>query len=97
MTVSPDVTVAIRNLAERVDPDGSRTMWFVFGSSALEHRSPADVDLMVVCDRDDTADEVRRAVDVDKFAPLPIHLSIFTVAEEEEIGAVKQREAVRVA
>lgn len=97
MTVASELTQAIQRIAQSIDPDRSRTSWYVFGSSALGHSTPSDVDLMVICDGDGTADTVRRAVDADRLAPLPIHLSIFTVAEENEIGAIERREAQRIA
>ena len=42
------------------------------------------------------ADAVRRAVDVDQFAR-PIHLSVFTEAEEAEIHFVEKQGCVQVA
>lgn len=97
MSVASELKNSIQSIAQGVDPDSSRTSWYVFGSRAHGHPEPSDIDLMVICDDDSTADSVRRAVDIDRAAPLSIHLSIFTVAEEKEIDAIAHREAQRIA
>ncbi len=97
MTVASELTNSIQRIAQSIDPNKSRTSWYVFGSCAIGHPAPSDIDLMVICDEDSTADSVRRVVDADQSAPLAIHLSIFTIAEENEIGAIARREAQRIA
>lgn len=90
-----ELVCSIRDLAKQINAHIGGANWYLFGSASEELSNAFDIDLAVVCRTDSMADVVRRAVDVDQFAR-PIHLSIFTDAEEAEIGFVDKQGCIRV-
>ena len=92
---SDELFSAIRDLAVRTNANVGEANWYLFGSTQERLSDAADIDLLVICQTNDMADAVRRAVDVDELAR-PIHLSILTQAEEVEIRFVKRQGCIQV-
>lgn len=86
---------AIKDLAIRTNAKVGEANWYLFGSAREGLSNASDIDLVVVCRTHGMADAVRRAVDVDQFTR-PIHLSIFTHAEEAEIGFIEKQGCIQV-
>jgi hypothetical protein len=90
-----EMVSAIRDLAVRTNADVGEARWYLFGSARQDVRDALDIDLLVVCQTHDTADAIRRTVDVDQFAR-PMHLSILTQAEEAEVRFVENQACTQV-
>lgn len=69
-----------------VEAKGSQ--WHLFGSVDRDEPGAADVDLMILCESDNQADMLRRAIDLDAFA-LPIHLALLTFEEAAAVDAIR--------
>lgn len=82
------VIVSLRELAVSLGPKAERTQWHLFGSVDRDEPYAADIDLMILCNGDDQADTLRRAIDPDAFL-LPIHLALMTFDEAAEVDAVR--------
>jgi hypothetical protein len=90
-----ELVSTIKGLAVRINANVGEASWYLFGSAQEGLSNALDIDLLVVCQTDNIADAVRRAVDVDQFAR-PIHLSILTQAEEAEVRFVKAQGCIQV-
>jgi predicted nucleotidyltransferase len=86
---------AVADLAKEINASVGDANWYLFGSAQEGLRDASDIDLLVVCQTHAMADAIRRLVDEDKFAR-PIHLSIFTRAEEQEVRFVEKQGCVQV-
>lgn len=75
-----------------VTPNSS---WYYFGSILSDKTSIGDIDLLVVCDRDEDCQRIRL-----ELAPIcsrfPIHLQLMTVAEEKEVDFIRTVNAIKV-
>lgn len=78
--------------AEQLGPIQSDSEWYLFGS--VEKNSPQsfDIDVLILCQNDEQADNLRRAIDPDQF-PLPLDLSLMTFSEATQIDAVRSQNA----
>jgi predicted nucleotidyltransferase len=90
-----DLVTAVRDLAMKTNGNIGEANWYLFGSVQHGSSSPSDIDLLVVCRTNEMADAVRRSVDLDQLAR-PIHLSIFTQAEEAEVRFVDRQGCVKL-
>jgi hypothetical protein len=70
------------------------TEWYLFGSALVDPRA-ADIDLLVICKDDVTADLVRRTVDLDALPKL-IHLSLLTELENREIEFTTNQGCIKI-
>ena len=86
---------AVRDLAIRTNAQVGEASWFLFGSMLRASPDMSDIDIAVVCSTPGVADAVRRTVDVDQFAR-PIHLSIFTKAEDTEIRFTEKQGCIQI-
>ena len=93
--MSGDLVTAIRQLAETTNANVGDARWYWFGSAREDWSKAADIDLLVVCENHLLADKVRHFVDPDQLCR-PVHLSILTREEEEEIGFVKRQKCTRI-
>ena len=91
-----ELVPAVRELATRTNASVGQASWYLFGSAKKELSSASDIDMVVICQTHNTADAIRRAVNVDQFAR-PIHLSILTRAEEDELGFVDKQGCFQIA
>ena len=87
---------AIRDLAQRTNVFAGEARWYLFGSAKSSRSDIADIDLLVICDTSQMADAVRRLVDLDSLSR-PIHLSILTQAEQDEVSFVERQNCTRIA
>lgn len=70
--------------------------WYLFGSVDRNEVSAADIDLLILCQSDAQADEMRRLLAVDSL-PLPLHLSLMTFEEDAEVGATLLQRGTKIA
>ena len=82
------VVTSLRELAVSLGPDAEGSQWHLFGSVDRNELDAADIDLMILCNNDDQADTLRRAIDPDALA-LPLHLTLLTFDEAAEVEAVR--------
>lgn len=90
-----DLISAIKDLATGVTIGVGRADWYLFGSASAEVSKASDIDLVVICQSHAMADAIRRAVDRDQLER-PIHLSILTEEEEQEIHFVERQACIRI-
>lgn len=93
--MSDELIGALQGIATSANAIVGTASWYIFGSVIRDDADSADIDLLVVCQTSDMADSFRQTVDLDCLA-LPIHLSIFTEAEEAEIRFVERQSCMRV-
>lgn len=91
-----DLTSAIRGLAVKTNGHVGVANWYLFGSAQERFSNASDIDVLVVCETHEMADAVRRSIDVDQLTR-PIHLSILTQAEEDEVRFIERQGCVKVA
>jgi predicted nucleotidyltransferase len=82
------VVASLRSLAASLGPKAEGSQWHLFGSVDRGEQDAADIDLMILCNSDDQADVLRRAVDPDALE-LPLHIALLTFEEADEIEAVR--------
>jgi predicted nucleotidyltransferase len=90
-----DVVSVIKKLAISANARVGDANWYLFGSTQQGSPNTSDIDLVIVCQTHDMADAFRRDVDLDQLIR-PIHLTILTEAEEEEIRFVEKQGCVQV-
>jgi hypothetical protein len=90
-----ELVSAVKDLAVRTNARIGDLRWYVFGSAPGHLSAASDIDLLVICQTHMMADVVRQVVDLDQFGR-PIHLSILTKVEEEEVGFVESQRCVQV-
>ena len=93
--MSGELIAALRGVATSVNAQLGASSWYLFGSALRDERDANDIDLVIICPSHEIADSLRQAVDVDCL-PLPIHLSIFTEAEQAEIGFIETQGCVQI-
>ena len=81
------VVASLRELAVSLGPKADGTEWHLFGSVARDGPYAMDIDLMILCESDAQADELRRAINPDAL-DLPLHLALMTFDEAAEVDAV---------
>jgi predicted nucleotidyltransferase len=82
------VVTSLRELAVSLGSDAEGSQWHLFGSVDRDEPDATDIDLMILCNSDEQADTLRRAIDPDALA-LPLHLALLTFDEAAEIEAVR--------
>lgn len=85
----------IRELAKRTNVMAGDAEWFLFGSAKKCISEAQDIDLLIVCDTPEIADTIRRIVNLDTLER-PLHLSILTKSEEDEVHFVKRQNCIRI-
>lgn len=90
-----EAIAALREIAEQISQECIGSEWYLFGSVARGSATPSDIDLMILCVDNGQADALRNLIDQDVLA-LPIHLSLLTFEEAEEINAVKAQQAEKI-
>jgi predicted nucleotidyltransferase len=90
-----ELILAVADLAKEINANVGNANWYLFGSAQEDLTDASDIDLLVVCQTNGMADAIRRLVDEDKFVR-PIHLSIFTQAEEQEVRFVEKQGCIQV-
>lgn len=80
------------NIADRLGPIQSGSEWYLFGS--VEKNAPIsfDIDVLILCQNDEQADSLRRAIDPDQL-PLPLDLSLMTFTEAAQVDAIRSQNA----
>jgi predicted nucleotidyltransferase len=89
------IVASLRELALSLGPKADGTEWHLFGSVDRDSADAADTDLMILCQTDQQADELREAINPDAFLP-PLHLSLMTFREAAEIAAVDIQRSRRI-
>ena len=84
----------LREIAERVEAHGS-AFWFLFGSSTRSFSTAKDVDVLVVCDSEETADLARVELG-DLCLRFPVHPMLLTRTEEAELRFVSGEGCIQV-
>ena len=79
-------------VAEQLGPLQSGSEWYLFGSVERNFPQSFDIDVLILCQNDEQADNLRRAIDPDQF-PLPLDLSLMTFSEAAQVGAVQSQNA----
>ncbi len=79
-------------VAEQLGPIQSGSEWYLFGSVEKNFQQSFDIDVLILCQNDEQADNLRRAIDPDQF-PLPLDLSLMTFAEATQVDAVQSQNA----
>ena len=82
------VVTSLRSLAVSLGPEAEGSQWHLFGSVDRDEWDAADIDLMILCNSDDQADALRRAIDPDALE-LPLHMALMTFEEAAEVEAVR--------
>lgn len=82
------VVTSLRALAVSLGPKAEGSQWHLFGSVDRDEQDAEDIDLMILCNSDDQADDLRRAIDPDALE-LPLHMALMTFEEAAEIEAVR--------
>lgn len=81
------VVTSLRELASSLGTKAEGSQWHLFGSVDRDEQDAEDIDLMILCNSDDQADALRRAIDPDALEP-PLHMALMTFEEAAEIDAV---------
>lgn len=89
------VVETLRHLVHHIGGPADGSEWFLFGSLDGNEDKASDIVLMILCADASQADALRRLIDPDSLV-LPLHLSLLTHAENEEIGAVSLQRATRI-
>lgn len=79
-------------VAERLGPIQSGSEWYLFGSVEKNSPNPFDIDVLILCENDEQADNLRWAINPDEF-PLPLDLSLMTFPEAAQVNAVQSQNA----
>ncbi len=80
-----DIVAAVRDEATRIQLElNGETTWYLFGSAVRSPDAASDVDLIVICEDDQTAIDVREKLSA-LVSTFPIHLFIATKEEEAEL------------
>lgn len=79
-------------VAELLGPTKSGSEWYLFGSVEKNSLQSFDIDVLILCENDEQADNLRKAIDPDQF-PLPLDLSLMTFSEASQVSAVKRQSA----
>jgi predicted nucleotidyltransferase len=79
---------SLRELAVSLGLKAQGTQWHLFGSVDRNDPNAADIDLMILCDGNEQADILRRAIDLNALF-LPIDLALMTFDEATEVDAVR--------
>jgi predicted nucleotidyltransferase len=90
-----ELILAVADFAKEINANVGNVDWYLFGSAQNGLTDASDIDLLVVCQTHGMADAIRHLVDEDKFAR-PMHLSIFTRAEEQEVRFVEKQGCIQV-
>jgi predicted nucleotidyltransferase len=80
------VVASLRALAASLGPTAEGSQWHLFGSVDRDEQDAEDIDLMILCNSDDQADAIRRAIVPDALE-LPLHMAFMTFEEAAEIEA----------
>jgi predicted nucleotidyltransferase len=85
----------LRNEAQRISRLAPDTVWYLFGSALRGFECAADIDILILCDTDETValarHELRNAC-----ISLPLHLFLLTRDEEAELGFIVTAGGVQV-
>lgn len=82
------VVASLRALAASLGPKAEGSQWHLFGSVDRDEQNAEDIDLMILCNSDDQADVLRRAIAPDALE-LPLHMALMTFEEAAEVEAVR--------
>lgn len=89
------IIAALRGVAECAAGRGYEARWYLFGSATKSIARAKDVDLLVVCESEQTALAVRHELR-ELCLRLPLHLLLLTHAEEGELGFVGSQGCVAI-
>ncbi len=82
------VVASLRELAASLGPKAEGSQWHLFGSVDRDEQEAEDIDLMILCNSDDQADALRRAIAPDALE-LPLHMALMTFEEADEVNAIR--------
>lgn len=82
------IVTNLRELAVSLGPASAGSEWHLFGSVERDDQDAEDIDLIIICKSNLQADTLRQAIDPDSLE-LPLHLSLLTFEEVEQIDAVR--------
>ncbi|MDF1821363.1 MAG: hypothetical protein P1U64_07320 [Alcanivoracaceae bacterium] len=85
----------IRELAFSLGKTAEGSEWHLFGSVARNKDSAADIDLMIICESDIQADDLRSKIDCDSLS-LPLDLMLLTFQEAADIDAIKLQSSEKI-
>ena len=90
-----DLLALLRAEAARIRQVAPNAIWYLFGSTLRAFECAADIDVLVLCDTDETVavirHELRKACE-----RLPLHLFLLTRGEEAELGFIVSQGCVQV-
>lgn len=86
---------AIKELASLANDSAGNSNWYLFGSAKFDISNATDIDLLVICETSTAADAIRRLADLDCLGK-PIHLSILTKAEQDEISFIERQNCLLI-
>lgn len=79
-------------VAEQLGSIQSGSEWYLFGSVEKNVPQSFDIDVLILCQNDEQADNLRQAIDPDQL-PLPLDLSLMTFSEASQVDAVQSQNA----
>lgn len=89
------IVEALINFAHQFGAIADGSEWYLFGSIDRDEPTTSDIDLLILCISDRQADALRQTIDPDSLL-LPLHLSLMTYDEANEIGAVQLQFARKI-
>jgi hypothetical protein len=86
---------SLRAEAERICQLAPDAIWYLFGSTLRAFENAADIDVLVLCDTDDSVALVRHELR-EACQRLPLHLFLITRCEEAELDFLASEGCVQV-
>src|SRR5258708_23471820 len=90
-----DLLASIRAEAERIRPLAPDAIWYLFGSTLRAFERAADIDVLVLCDSEESISVIRHELRA-ACERRPLHLFLLTRGEEAELGFIVSQGCVQV-